>query len=544
MSSTVAPLFLIGFPAAGKTTVGMLCASHLQRRFVDLDDVIAASAGSSTASLVAADEAAFRVREAAALRQVITTARSEALVVATGGGAAAYGDNVALMRQAGCVVELATTVQETERRAAGGPKRPLLERPRADIDALFRAREPAYRSAHGAVPTVGRSVAEVADEVVAIHQHWQALPSSTRADSTIVGLGQRSYPVIVSDAPGLDASLVAAHLGGVSRVALVLDSEVARYWQRGLVDELTAAGLDPGTAVFIVPSGEASKSLTMYGQLCDHLIASGLDRKSAIIAIGGGVTGDLAGFVAATLLRGIAIVHVPTTIVAMTDSAIGGKTAIDAAGGKNLVGAFWQPRLVVAPLSMLATLPPRERRAGFGELWKYALLDGEAMWTSVANVSSWAATDEATLPSGLTAVIRRAAAYKSSIVARDELETGNERILLNLGHTVGHAIESVTGMLHGEAVALGLVAAAQVSHALGLCELSLARRIADSIKATGLAHSPADHINDAVIDKLTVDKKRVGNDVRYVALRAVGHATPVSIPVAQLATILRSMTSL
>ena len=524
--------------------MGTLCALQMQRRFVDLDDVIADAAGAPTASLVAADEAAFRIREAAALRDVIATAQQEALVVATGGGAAAFGDNVARMRASGCVVELATTVEETERRAVGGPKRPLLERPRPDIDALFRAREPAYRRAHGAVPTVGRTVADVADDVLAIYVQWQALPASARVDASIVGLGKRSYPVIVSDAPTFDASLVAAHLQGVSRIAVVIDAEVARFWQRDILEALSAVGLNPGAAIVTVPSGEASKSLTLYGELCDRLIAAGLDRKSAIIAIGGGVTGDLAGFVAATLLRGIAIVHVPTTIVAMTDSAIGGKTAIDVAGGKNLIGAFWQPRLVFAPMSMLATLPPRERRAGFGELWKYALLDGEAMWGQVEAVAPWAANDQEALPDGLAAVLRRAIAYKSAVVARDERETGNDRVLLNLGHTVGHAIESVTGMLHGEAVALGLVAAAQVSHGLGLCDGNLAPRIANAVKATGMAHSPADYINDRVIDKITVDKKRVGADVRYVALRDVGHPTVVSIPVAQLATILRSMTSL
>ena len=185
--------------------------------------------------------------------------------------------------------------------------------------------------------------------------------------------------------------------------------------------------------------------------MCEELIARGLDRASTIVALGGGVVGDLAGFVAATLYRGISVVQVPTTLVAMTDAAIGGKTAVDLPAGKNLLGAFHQPVLVACARATLATLPEGERRAGFGELWKYALLDGDAMWRAVDACAGWATTG-GDPPAVLREVIERAIAFKAAIVGADEREQTGRRALLNLGHTIGHAIESASGLLHGEAV--------------------------------------------------------------------------------------------
>ncbi len=293
-----------------------------------------------------------------------------------------------------------------------------------------------------------------------------------------------------------------------------------------------------------MPAGEASKSLAEYGRLCDALIRAGLDRTSAVVGLGGGVVGDLAGFAAATLFRGVPVVHWPTTLVAMTDSAIGGKTGIDADAGKNLLGAFWQPRLVGCHLATLATLPARERRAAFGELWKYALLDGEAMWTEVAALAPWAAasaTNDAPAV-GLAEVVRRAAAYKAWIVSRDERETRGERALLNLGHTVGHAIETAAAgaLVHGEAVALGLIAAARVSHALGLADPDLEPRLVDALRATGLDADLDPWLTAPVLARVAVDKKRAGKTLRFVAIRAIGACELVDMSVDDLPRILRS----
>jgi shikimate kinase / 3-dehydroquinate synthase len=537
-----APLFLIGFMAAGKTSVGRALAHETGRRFVDLDDVIA-MLGEPVASLVARDEAEFRKREERALASEIAAALDAPSeggrggdpsglgpIIATGGGAAAYGQNLERMRRAGCVIALAVDVDEARLRAGDGASRPLLAQPPEKILALAAQRAPVYRRAHAVVDTNGRGVAEVTELVRAAEAAWIAPGDAT----TVVALGPRSYPGIVKEG-AFDASLITQRLGEVSKIAVITDQNVAKHWSK----ELEAAlDLGTGTAVTLeIPPGEAHKTLATYQRLCDALIAHGLDRSSAIVALGGGVVGDIAGFVAATLFRGIQIVQLPTTIVAMTDAAIGGKTAIDTAAGKNLVGAFHQPRLVACNLATLATLPERERRAGFGELWKYALLDGAALWALVDQCATWARIGgEPTL--ALRDVISRSVAFKAAVVGRDELERTGQRAMLNLGHTVGHAIESETGLLHGEAIGLGLVVACRVSHALGLAPAALAATVSQALQRTGLPHDPDAYLSDRVIARLAVDKKRTGDRVRFIAVREVGACEPVEILLADLGRIL------
>ncbi|MEJ7600020.1 MAG: shikimate kinase, partial [Kofleriaceae bacterium] len=284
-------LFLIGFMAAGKTSVGRAVASASGRRFVDLDVRIAAL-GEPVAALVARDLPEFRRREAETLQMLI--ADREPMVIATGGGAAAFGDNLTRMRAAGLVVALGVDVVEAERRAVHGPARPLLAR----AAQLAAERAPVYRRAHAVVDTMGKAVAQVASEVRAVELSWQRLPDAHR-HATLVSLGDRTYPVSVTDT--LDRDLVRAQ--PATQLAVITDRNVLPH----------ASGL--GDAIVIEP-GEASKSFDVYARLCSELIARGLDRSSAIVAVGGGVVGDLAGFVAATLFRGIPVTHVPTTIVA------------------------------------------------------------------------------------------------------------------------------------------------------------------------------------------------------------------------------------
>ncbi len=527
-----APLFLIGFMAAGKTSVGRAIAAATGRRFVDLDDAIA-ELGEPAASLVARDEAEFRRREAASLAELIAGA-ADGPVIATGGGAAAFGDNLERMRAAGLVVALGVDVAEAERRAAGGTAvRPLL----ADAARLARVRAPIYRRAHAVVDTMGRGVDGadgVAAAVRAVEAVWRGLPAEHRA-ATIVALGDRSYPVATS--ASLDAELVRGAAGGASRVAVITDAAVARHHLAGLLRALPE--LDPVCVVELAP-GEASKSFAVYERTCNALVERGLDRGSAVVALGGGVVGDLAGFVAATLFRGVPVVQLPTTLVAMTDAAIGGKTAIDLPAGKNLVGAFWQPRLVACALDTLATLPVRERRAGFGELWKYALLDGAELWRAVAACAPWAAAPgELAPPPELGPVIDRAIAYKAEIVGRDERERTGARLLLNLGHTVGHAIETASGMLHGEAVALGLLAACRVSAAVLGTPRDLERELAAALAASGLPTDLDRWLEADVLGRVRVDKKRIGAHLRFVAVREVGSCEPIEIEVTELPRILR-----
>jgi shikimate kinase / 3-dehydroquinate synthase len=512
-------LFLIGFMAAGKTSVGRELAAATGRKFVDLDDYVAAM-GEPVAALVARDEPEFRRREAAALAAAIV---GDAEIVATGGGAPMFGDNLERMRAAGLVIALDVDVAEARVRAGGGAARPLL----ANAEALAIERAATYRRAHAVVSTAGRSLGEVIAQVVAVERAYAALPQRQR-DATLAALGDRTYPIVVRD--GLELGDV---LRGATSVALISDDRVAAAWGK-----TAEAAIGRDTIKLAITPGEASKTLTTYEKLCAELIARGLDRSSMIVALGGGVVGDLAGFVAATLFRGIPVIQLPTTLVAMTDAAIGGKTAVDLPAGKNLVGAFHQPRLVACALATLATLPGRERRAGFGELWKYALLDGRALWRAVEACTSWAsAGGEA--PPELRDVIARSVAYKAAIVGRDEHERTGVRALLNLGHTIGHAIESHTGMLHGEAVALGLVAACRVSAALGLARRELEAEVVEALRRTGMDADLDPHLTPEVLDRVRVDKKRVADRVRFVAIREVGACEPFELEVSELGRILR-----
>ena len=517
-------LFLIGFMAAGKTSVGRALAARSGRRFVDLDDVIAAM-GEPVAQLVARDEAEFRRRESAALAQVITDA-TDGPVIATGGGAAAFGDNLARMREAGLVIALGVDLDEVARRAAGGPPRPLL----ASAAQLAAARAPIYRRAHAVVDTTGRSIDEVVSAVSAVEASASRLPPGVHA--TFLALGDRTYPITLdAGAPVMDS--IRAVLGKVSKIAVITDDNVARYWSSAVVGDVTV----------VLPPGEASKSFSTFESVCNDLIAAGLDRGSAIVALGGGVVGDLAGFVAATLFRGISVVQVPTTIVAMTDAAIGGKTAIDVPAGKNLVGAFHQPRLVACHMATLTTLPARERRAGFGELWKYALLDGPDLGHAVQACASWAAgPDAAPPPPVLREVIERSIAYKAAIVGRDERERTGHRALLNLGHTVGHAIESASegSLLHGEAVGLGLVAACRISAALGHAPATLEADVTAALASSGLPADLDPWLRDDVLARIQVDKKRIGANLMFLVVREVGRCEPIEIAVTEVRRILRS----
>jgi len=516
------PLFLIGFMAAGKTSVGRALAAETDRVFVDLDDEIA-QLGEAPASLVARDEPEFRRREASCLRAAIGRAGPD-YVLATGGGAAAHADNLAIMKAAGCVIALGVDLDDARTRAAAAGPRPLLARG----EALHAARAPIYRRAHAVVDTTARSIAEVVAEVRAAERTWEALPPHHRGAATIVALGARSYPIVVTER--LDPALI-----GDGRVEVITDDHVAASPPCRALP--AALGVEP---IAIAP-GEASKTLATYERLCGELIARGADRGTRIVALGGGVVGDLAGFVAATLFRGVPVIQVPTTILAMADAAIGGKTAVDTPAGKNLLGAFHQPRLVMCGLDTLTTLPARERRAAFGELWKYALLDGRDLWDRVAACAPWAAgPDGVPPPAALREVIERAIAYKAAIVGRDERELTGHRALLNLGHTVGHAIESASGMLHGEAVGLGLLAACRVSTHLTGLPAHIEVELAQALRGSGLATDVERWLTDDVLARVRVDKKRVGNLLKFVAIREVGACEPIDIGVDDIRRFLRS----
>jgi len=529
-------VFLIGFMAAGKTTAGRLLAERMAVPFVDLDDVITEIAGMPVPEIFASrGEDAFRHIEADALARILARAPA---VVATGGGTPCRSGALETMRRHGLVIALWVPLDVALARAGTSSERPLLSRPADQIAALYHEREPIYRQAHAVIATDWRDPGEVADECAELISRAAVLDEGLLPESSIVALGERSYPIAVSrGGVGRLGALARAALGpACARTALVADAAVDRLYGAAAAAALAAA--DFAVTRVPVPVGEPAKSIGAYAALCDALVASGLDRGSAVIALGGGVVGDLAGFAAATLYRGVPLVQVPTTLVAMIDSAIGGKTGINLAAGKNLVGAFWQPRLVLADPDLLVSLPARERRAAFGELLKYALLDGEELYAEAEAMAPELAQEEwSAPPQQLGALIRRCTAIKSWIVSRDEREQSGERALLNLGHTVGHAIEAAAGygeVLHGEAVALGLIATCRVSTALGLATPDLEERVARTLARAGVPVDLDPWLRHDVLERMGVDKKRTGTGIRFVALTGPGSTRTVTMELDRL----------
>nr|WP_222934320.1 3-dehydroquinate synthase [Caulobacter sp. 17J80-11] len=305
------------------------------------------------------------------------------------------------------------------------------------------------------------------------------------------------------------------------RAAVVADETVAGLYGSAIVQALADAGLR--VSLVTVPPGEGSKSFAELERLCDRLLGLGLDRKDLIVAVGGGVIGDLAGFAAAIYMRGIDVVQIPTSLLAQVDSSVGGKTAIDTPRGKNLIGAFWQPRLVLADLDVLATLPERELKAGWAEVVKYGLL-GDADF--------FARLEADGIGGDLAHAVARSVEMKAEIVAEDPRETGR-RALLNLGHTFAHALEAEAGfdgsLLHGEAVAIGMAQAFRLSARLGLCPEADARRAEAALAAAGLPTTMAEvkgapFAAERLIDHMARDKKAEAGQLVLVLARGIGDA--------------------
>ncbi len=343
-----------------------------------------------------------------------------------------------------------------------------------------------------------------------------------------VDLAERAYDVLVGpDLVARAGDLIVARFGK-ARAAIVTDENVAAHHLSVLETALRDAGRHAGTIV--LPPGEATKSFAELARLSEGLLALKLERGDLVVALGGGVIGDLAGFAAAILRRGIRFVQVPTSLLAQVDSSVGGKTGINTPQGKNLIGAFHQPSLVLADTKALSTLPVREMRAGYAEVAKYGLLgDARFFGWLEQNWQRLFGNDPATL----TEAIEVSIAAKARIVERDETETG-DRMLLNLGHTFGHALEAWAGyssrLLHGEAVAIGMAQAARFSEERGLCPTGTAARIESHLRAVGLptrvAHIPGNERPDpqALFALMQQDKKVQSGQLTLILLRGIGEA--------------------
>ncbi len=344
-------------------------------------------------------------------------------------------------------------------------------------------------------------------------------------DVVRVDFAGRSYDIKIGE--GLLEG-VASHIAPfINRkfVAIVTDQNVAAAHLKTLQNTLQDGGI--ASKAIILPAGEATKSYGHFAEVCDGLLNAGVERKDSVIALGGGVIGDLTGFAAATLRRGVNFIQIPTSLLAQVDSSVGGKTGINSKLGKNLIGAFHQPRLVLIDLAVLNTLPQRQRAAGYAEVVKYGLLGHEEFYDWLDdNVTAIMAGDVAATKHA----VKTSCQMKARIVALDETETG-ERALLNLGHTFGHALEAATGysdtLLHGEAVAIGMVQAFGFSEMLGHCEQGLSRKVAQHLRRAGLpthvsditAHLPAPA---ALLKLMYQDKKAEGGKLTFILASAIG----------------------
>jgi 3-dehydroquinate synthase len=346
-----------------------------------------------------------------------------------------------------------------------------------------------------------------------------------------VNLGERSYRIVFAAdrLRGLPEAL--ARVLPQRQVAIITTPVVARLYAADVGSGLSRIGFSP--VVIQIPDGESAKRLSTVERVVGRLLAEGLDRDCVILALGGGVVGDLAGFVAAIYLRGVAYVQVPTTLLAQVDSAVGGKTGVNHRRGKNLIGSFYQPRLVYADLRTLNTLPERELRAGMAEVIKYGVIrDGKLFERLEKEMPRLLRVDV----KSLAPVVRRSCQIKAAVVAADEREAGL-RAILNFGHTFGHAIEAMTGyraFKHGEAVAVGMNLAANTSHRLGLCSREVPARIRDLILAAGLPVKPPVAKPAAWKRAVMADKKRRGGSINFVAVRGIGRCEVRPIPLQEL----------
>jgi len=549
-------IFLTGFSFSGKSCVAPLVATTLGWRAVDLDDLIEEAAGKDIASIFAAEgEPGFRASESEALRRACEESE---VVVATGGGVVVAKENRRLMAESGIVVCLEARPETIRRRleqtdAESDSERPLLSGadPLARVCHLKALRQPLYALADFTVHSDDLTPELVAEEVV---RAWRRFAECVSYDgsrlSSSMGGGAASVtpdvpvdeagPVCIVQTQTADYAVYAGWgiLDGLGEklrhayrragqaalsdaVYVITDSNVHRHYGGRIADALSGEGFAVHTHV--VPAGEASKSLEEASELYDWLTLHRAERNQAVIAMGGGVVGDLAGFVAATYLRGMPLVQAPTSLLAMVDAAIGGKTAVNQREAKNLVGAFYQPLLVFADVATLQTLPERELTSGWAEVIKHALImDAELLALLEDRVDALRALD----PAATTGVVRRSMALKAQVVAEDEREVTGRRSILNYGHTIGHALEAATGygtLLHGEAVALGMLAAAEIGRRMGLTSPELAERQKTLLERFGLARPLPAVTAEAVLSAIALDKKVSGKSVRWVLLQGVGN---------------------
>jgi shikimate kinase/3-dehydroquinate synthase len=528
-------LVLVGMMGAGKSSVGRRLAQRLGLPFADADTEIEAAAGMTVPEIFAQrGEEEFRKGE----RRVIARLLEQgATVIATGGGAYQAEETRARIAETGIAIWLKADFDVLMRRVRKRSNRPLLQTPDPEgtLKKLMADRAPVYGLAELTITSRDVPHDVIVEEIILaldafLMDHALApsgLPMRPVIETVHVPLGGRAYDILIGDGLIETAGERIAALAPGSACAIVTDSHLAAIHLPRLQASLESAGIR-ATAV-VVPAGEGSKSYAEYARVCDAIIAARMERGDLVLALGGGVVGDLAGFAAASVRRGMRFVQIPTSLLAQVDSSVGGKTGINSPHGKNLIGAFHQPSLVLADTQALNTLDGREFRAGYAELAKYGLINDRGFfeWLEQNHRAVFAGGPER------ARAIRVACEAKAAIVVRDEREEG-DRALLNLGHTFAHAFERIvqydgSRLVHGEAVAIGLVCAFRFSARLGLCPGQEASRVEGHLRMVGLptridAIPGWDADIDAVLDAMAQDKKVQRGALTFILAKGIGEA--------------------
>jgi shikimate kinase/3-dehydroquinate synthase len=512
-------LVLTGFMGTGKTTLGKALAEGHGVPFVDIDDVIVERAGKTIPEIFdELGEAGFRAWEQAVCQDI--AGRDETLIVATGGGALLNAAN-RMAFQDTTVICLTAQPAVIYHRIKDDTNRPLLnvEDPQNDIAALLWKRAPVYESFRWQVETTGLQISELVPHLSYIWKQDDAV----REQEQRVQSPEGSYPLLIGQ--GLVDSLpqILDVYGLADRKTIIAtDTNVAPLYGEALMGQL------PNAELVVMPAGEQHKNLDTVVRMLDIVAGHKLDRSGVIIALGGGVVGDTMGYVAAAYMRGVRLVQIPTSLLAMVDSSVGGKVGVDTTMGKNLVGAFKQPELVLVDPNMLTTLPNEEMRSGMAEIIKAGFLaDPDLLEAELS----------------LLETIKRAVQVKIDIVQRDPYER-SERAHLNLGHTFAHALERVSGYSwrHGDAVGVGLVGAALLSHQLFMIDLDKVTYIRQKVGEQGLPTSYQHYTPEKIYEAMTMDKKWKDGESHFIALQDIGKPVIVkAVPRDTVLTVLERL---
>ena len=518
MSDPNRNLVITGFMGTGKSTVGRMAAARLGREYVDSDELIEARAGCSIPEIFERDgEARFRALEAEVCREMSV---GRGWVVATGGWTLGQPGNRAAVEAGGVVVCLHTDVPTLIGRLESAEGRPMLQGATESIedwqtrlDTLLAQRQPTYWSFPLSVDTSRLTKDQTVERVLALWETFaeEAVPDALPVMSPDGDYARGgSYAVLIGEGLLDRLGPLLNGLGHWTTVALVSDDVVGPLYAGRVVASLESMGLK--VARCSMPAGEVHKTLDTVSDLYNQFLTAGLDRSGLVLALGGGVVGDVVGFAAATYMRGLPLVQIPTTLLAMVDSSVGGKTGVDLPAGKNLVGAFKQPKLVAIDPLTLSTLPGADFRAGLAEVAKAGIIGSPELFARLEDGLK-----------DLSWIIREAVAVKVDVVEADPYERGR-RVVLNLGHTFAHAFERLSHyqLRHGEAVAMGTVAAGRLAVDLGHCQPAVSQRISSLFDHLGLSITLPNYDPEAVWDAMTSDKKKQGKRLRFVLPLDIG----------------------